>query len=352
MTYEPLRLLDSVAQAFECSLVDDPQVVVLREQISQVRSLINHTLQVLSAPTATAHECEKDTTEDLHTALARTTARIDFAGHPLRDMWGALMRIGKCTEQSQIELHRTVEELHTLDLQLGRACLSTGEEHCVYLQSDRSIIPDGPYVLGEYEAIRICNPVPQEDLSNGSGPRMMAMRPAAGPTDHAFRYAMRMDTLTGPPGPRPLVPTKLHTCFMVHAKVNGCEAVMMVDTGSTMNFVSPAFATVAKLAAFTLESQLALQLGCVGSQSKITHGAHAPMRIGNVTRDTYFDVTNIDWYDCILGLPFLRNNQVHLNFGEDVLKIGGHSVPNSIEAEKRATPNARGRVGRPRAVAH
>ena len=76
---------------------------------------------------------------------------------------------------------------------------------------------------------------------------------------------MRMDALMGPPGPRPLVPTKLHTCFVVHVKVNGCEALMMVNTGSMTNFISPAFVTVAKLAAFTLESQLALQLGCVGS---------------------------------------------------------------------------------------
>ena len=194
--------------------------------------------------------------------------------------------------------------------------------------------------------------MPQEDLPNGSGPRMMAMRPAAGPTDRAFRYAMRMDALMGPPGPRPLVPAKLCTCFMVHVKVNGCEALTMVDTGSTTNFVSPAFATVAKLAAFTLESQLALQLGCVGSQSKITHGAHAPVHIGNVTHDTYFDVANIDWYDCILGLPFLRNNRVHLDFGEDILKIEGHSVPNLIEAEKRAMPNAPGRVGHLRTAAH
>ena len=138
---------------------------------------------MLSTPTARAHECEEDTTEDLHTALARTPAWIDFTGHPLQDMWGALMHIGKRTEQSQIELHRTVEELRTLDLQLGRARLSMGEEHRVYLQSDWSIIPDTPDILGEYEAIRICNPVPQEDLPNGSGPLMMAMRPAAGPTD-------------------------------------------------------------------------------------------------------------------------------------------------------------------------
>ena len=301
---------------------------------------------------ASAHECEEDTTEDLHTALARTMAQIDFTGHPLQDMWGVLMCIGKHTEQSQIELHCTVEELCTLDLQLGRAHLSTGEEHRVYLQSNWSIIPDGPYVLGEYEAIRICNPVPQEDLPNGFGPRMMAMRPAAGPTDRAFRYAMHMDTLVGPPGPRPLVPAKLCTCFVVHTKVNGCEALTMVNTGSTTNFISPAFATVAKLAAFTLESQLALQLGCVGSRLKITHSAHTPVHISNVTHDTYFNIANIDRYDCILGLPFLRNNQVHLDFSEDILKIEGHSVPNSIKAEKRVVPNTRGRVRCLRTVAH
>ena len=192
-------------------------------------------------------------------------------------MWGALMRIGKHTEQSQIELHRTVEELCMLDLQLGRAHLSTGEEHCIYLQSDWSIIPDGPYILGKYEAIRIHNPAPQEDLTNESGPQMMALQPAAETAGHTFRYAMCMDAIAGPPGPRPLVPAKLHTCFVVCAKVNGCEALTMVDTGSMMNFVSPAFVTVAKLAAFTLESQLALQLGCVGSRSKITHGTHTPV---------------------------------------------------------------------------
>ena len=73
-TYEPLQLLDLVTQAFKCSLVDDPQATVLCEQTSQVCSLINCTLQVLSAPTNSTHECEEDTTEDLHTALARTMA--------------------------------------------------------------------------------------------------------------------------------------------------------------------------------------------------------------------------------------------------------------------------------------
>jgi len=74
---------------------------------------------------------------------------------------------------------------------------------------------------------------------------------------------------------------------------------MMIDTGSMTNFVSPAFVTLAKLATFTLESQLPLQLGCVSSRLTITHGTHVPVRLEHVIRDTYFDVVNIDQYDCI-----------------------------------------------------
>ena len=170
-------------------------------------------------------------------------------------------------------------------------------------------------------------------------------------TDHAFRYAMRMNAVTGPPGPRPVVPFHLHTCFIVQTKVNSCTALTMVDTGSTTNFISPAFVTVAKLATFMLESQLPLQLGCIGSRSTITHGMHVPVHLGHVTCDTYFDVTNIDWYDCIIVLPFLRLHQVCLDFGEDTLWIEGHSITNSVETEISVMPNAHKRIGCP-PVAH
>jgi len=256
-----------------------------------VHSLINRALQVLSAPRDGIQEQPEDTTEDLRMALARTSARVDFAGHPLQDMWVTLQCVSRHTEQSQFELLQTVEGLCTLDCRLGRACMSAGGEHTVYIQPDQNIIPDGPYVLSEYEAIRLRNPPPDEELVNGVTPRMMALRLVKDEaTDCAFRYAMRMNAVTGPPGPRPVVPFHLRTCFVVRAKVNGCEALTMVDTGSMANFVSPAFATIAKLAMFTLESQLPLQLGCVGSRSTITHGVHVPVCLGHVTRDTYFDV--------------------------------------------------------------
>jgi len=350
-TNEPLNQLESVARIFECSLLGDPQAAIIRRSTNRVRSLINRALQVLSAPRDGTQEQPEDTTEDLHTALARTSAWVDFAGHPLQDMWATLQRVSRRTEQSQFELLQTVEGLRTLDHRLGRARMSAGGEHTVYIQPDRNIIPDGPYVLGEYEAIRLRNPPPDEELASGVAPRMMALRPVKDEaTDRAFRYAMRMNAVTGPPGPRPVVPFHLRTCFVVRAKVNGCEVLTMVDTGSMTNFVSPAFATVAKLATFTLESQLPLQLGCVGSRSTITHGVHVPVCLGHVTRDTYFDVANIDRYDCIIGLLFLRLHRVCLDFGEDTLRIEGHSIANSVETEMSVTPNARRRIGRPPAA--
>ena len=102
---------------------------------------------------------------------------------------------------------------------------------------------------------------------------------------------------------------------------------MMLDTGSTSNFVSPAFAMVHRIRAFPLEQQLTLQLGCVGSRSHITHGANAQMRIGAFDAQLYFDIANIDRYDCILGIPFLRQNAAIVDFGRQVLRIGRGDVP-------------------------
>jgi len=196
-----------------------------------VCSLINRALQVLSAPRDGTQEQLEDTTEDLHTALTRTSAWVDFAGHPLQDMLATLQCVSRHTEQSQFKLLQTVEGLCTLDRQLGRAHMSAGGEHMVYIQPDQNIIPDRPYVLGEYEAIRLRNLPPDEELANRVAPQMMALQPVKDEaTDHTFRYVMRMNAVTGPPGPRPVVPFHLCTCFIVRAKVNGCKALTMVDT--------------------------------------------------------------------------------------------------------------------------
>jgi hypothetical protein len=140
----------------------------------------------------------------------------------------------------------------------------------------------------------------------------------------AFRYAMhtKKSALTTEEGIRPLIGTEMHQCATIETKINRCRAYIMIDTGSTGNFISPAFTKVTGLKIFPLEQQLTLQLGCIGSRSKITHGGKCHIDIGSNTSEMYFDGANIDHYDCILGIPFLRECKALLNFADQKIQIG------------------------------
>jgi hypothetical protein len=96
----------------------------------------------------------------------------------------------------------------------------------------------------------------------------------------------------------------------------------MIDTRSTRTFMSPAFTKVTGMKIFPLEQQLTLPFGCIGSRSKITHGGKSHLNIGSNTSKIYFNVPNIDCYDCILGIPFLCERKVILNFADQKIQIG------------------------------
>ena len=133
------------------------------------------------------------------------------------------------------------------------------------------------------------------------------------PLPCTFRYALSTNAASSS-ALRPLVPAGSQACVIVETLINGHKALTMLNTGSTSNFVSLAFVTVHRICAFPLEQQLTLQLGCVGSRSCITHGAHAQIQIGAFDAQLYFDVANINCYNCILGIPFLRQNAVIVDF--------------------------------------
>ena len=57
---------------------------------------------------------------------------------------------------------------------------------------------------------------------------------------------------------------------------------------------------------FAQEQPIALQLGCISSQSMINYGTHATIKIGHKIVKEYFDIANVEHYDMILGTPFLR----------------------------------------------
>ena len=65
--------------------------------------------------------------------------------------------------------------------------------------------------------------------------------------------------------------------------------------------ISPDFTCAMGLVTKWLKNPVALQVACVSSKSTIRYGATSTIVFGNQHIEEYFDVTNINYYDVILG---------------------------------------------------
>ena len=126
----------------------------------------------------------------------------------------------------------------------------------------------------------------------------------------------------------------------IHADILGLKASVLLDTGSTINAMSPEFTRVARVPAFELSNPISLQLGCVGSRSKANFGAEAPIIIAGQTHRTYFDIVNVPKYDVVLGLPFMHQTKMVLDFGNYTVKIDSTVLP-ILRGEGPGQRNAR-----------
>ena len=155
------------------------------------------------------------------------------------------------------------------------------------------------------------------------------------------RSSMRVTSQTKP---RPELPS---ACLIVQGSINGLAGTILLDSGSSVNAISPAFGGVAGITAYTLEKPIGLQLGCVGSRSKINFGAQLDLTIGERKFPTYFDVVNLDHYDMVLGIPFMRQHEVILDFSTSTVRFGRTPVPTlqgggkSVVRHKSSTKVAR-----------
>ncbi|KII94476.1 hypothetical protein PLICRDRAFT_100279, partial [Plicaturopsis crispa FD-325 SS-3] len=109
--------------------------------------------------------------------------------------------------------------------------------------------------------------------------------------------------------------------------VNGVLAYTLFDSGSTTDSLTPEFARVSGAHCTELPEQVTLQLGCVGSKSKISYGTAVPVTIGPIIEDVYFDLVNLDRYDCIIGTPFMNRHNVCLDFGSQCIRLGDDAIP-------------------------
>ncbi|KAJ7747401.1 hypothetical protein DFH07DRAFT_694301, partial [Mycena maculata] len=127
---------------------------------------------------------------------------------------------------------------------------------------------------------------------------------------------------------QPVRPYKETACISVLVNINGVDAYVLIDSGSTTNSMTPEFAHATRAPRITLTEQVTLQLGCVGSRSRINYGTRVPIDFGGLKGHVYFDQVNLDRYDCILGTPLLNRHGGVIDFFRRELHLSnGRSIP-------------------------
>ena len=114
--------------------------------------------------------------------------------------------------------------------------------------------------------------------------------------------------------------------FVTMVEINGQEAVALLDLGCTMDVISPEMVQIVGLKVHQLMEQIPIQLGTKGSKSQINHGMKVCIKFGTVEMNHYFNVINIDKYDVILGMVFMKQHRIMLYFKKDQVRMRGKNL--------------------------
>ena len=117
-------------------------------------------------------------------------------------------------------------------------------------------------------------------------------------------------------------------------EIGGIKAHCLIDSGCEGIMISPNFIRVAKIKPFPLDKPIGIQLAVTGSKSVINYGANATIKYKGRELKEYFDIINIDYYDVILGTPFLRKHEVIIDFVNNCLRMKDKIVRNQANEYK------------------
>lgn len=121
-------------------------------------------------------------------------------------------------------------------------------------------------------------------------------------------------------------------CLSALLKVGNSQAYMLFDTGSNTDSITPEYAHATDSPRIKLEEQVILQLGCVGSRSKINYGTRAAIDFGGIRGHLYLDQVNLDRYDGIIGTPFMNRHGLVLDFGKREVRFPNGHVIHALSA--------------------
>ena len=117
-------------------------------------------------------------------------------------------------------------------------------------------------------------------------------------------------------------------------EIGGTKAHCLIDSGCKGIMLSPNFIRVAKIGTFPLDKPIGIQLAVTGSKSVINYGANVTIKYERKESKEYFDIINIDYYDVILGTPFLRKHKVIINFVNNCLRMKDKIICNQANKYK------------------
>jgi len=109
-------------------------------------------------------------------------------------------------------------------------------------------------------------------------------------------------------------------------EINGQEAVALLDLGCTIDAISPEMVQIVGLKVHQLTEQISIQLGTKGSKSQINYGTRVCIKFGTVEVNYYFNVINIDRYDIIIGIVFMKQHGIMLDFEKDQVGMKGKNL--------------------------
>ena len=133
---------------------------------------------------------------------------------------------------------------------------------------------------------------------------------------------------------RPLQKCNYNQPISVFWEIGEIKAHCLIDSGCEGIMISPNFIRVAKIEPFLLDKLIGIQVAVTGSKSVINYGTNATIKYEGRESKEYFNIINIDYYDAILGTPFLRKHEVVINFINNCLKLKDKIVCNQANENK------------------
>ncbi|KIJ42615.1 hypothetical protein M422DRAFT_170762, partial [Sphaerobolus stellatus SS14] len=119
--------------------------------------------------------------------------------------------------------------------------------------------------------------------------------------------------------------------------IGGTKAHCLLDSGCEGIMISSDFVRANKLPKFELEKPVILQLAYVGSKSTVQYGLTTKILLGKKKYEEYFDIANVDYYDVILGTPFLRRFEILLDFKNNCVQMVSPSVVATYGSSKQGS---------------